>query len=247
MDPILRRATVNRTTDTRRRLVEAGTDQNRKIYGRHGVTSPMHGVSFTYMRKLAKEIGPDHRLALDLWRSGNHDERMLATLIADPAVPRRSDLDAWVRDLDNYVLSDAVADYVGRTPHRDSRADKWVRSPREFVAHTGWNLVSRQAADSAEPDGYFRDRLREIEQGMADAPNRTKHAMHMTLISIGGRSTGLRRSAAAAARRLGTPDVDHGQTSCTTPEAIPYIDRMWEHRATMEERRTARAAATAKQ
>ena len=211
-------------------LEAAGTEQNRKIYSRHGVTSAMYGVSFAELRKLAKQIGTDHDLAVALWQTENHDARMLATLVADPAAMTRRDLDRWVNATDNYVLSDAVATLAGSTDHVASRAAKWIGSRREFTAHAGWHLVSIQTNDDALPDSYFVDRLAEIEAGMAAAPNRTRHAMHMTLISIGGRSKGLRRRAVAATKRLGTPLVDHGQTSCTTPDAVPYIDRMWEHK-----------------
>lgn len=212
-------------------LERAGSAQTRKIYRRHGVNDPLFGVSFAELKRLRKEIGVDHELAQALWETGNHDARMLATMVADPAQLGRRELDAWVRGVDNYPLSDAVADLTARTAHIDSRADKWTSSPREFVAHTGWALVARQAMrDDDRPDAYFVDRLAQIEAGMAVAPNRTRHAMHMALIAIGGRTPGLRRRAVATTKRIGTPDVDHGETSCTTPDAIPYLDRMWERK-----------------
>ena len=212
-------------------LKAAGTEQNRKIYPRHGVTSPLFGVSFADLRRLRKQVGLDHDVAVALWDSGNHDARMLATMVADPQAMSRRDLDRWIAAADNYVLSDAVAELAARTDHLDSRADKWISSRKEFTAHAGWNLVAAQAmTDDDRPDAYFVDRLHQIEASMADAPNRTRHAMHMTLIAIGGRTKGLRRRAAAATRRLGTPTVDHGQTSCKTPDAIPYMDRMWERK-----------------
>ena len=218
-------------TQAMKALEAAGTEQNRKIYPRHGVTSPLFGVSFADLRKLRKQVGVDHPVAVSLWDSGNHDARMLATMVADPAAMSRRDLDTWVNATDNYVLSDAVAELAARTDHLDSRAEKWIGSRREFTAHAGWNLVAAQAlTDDDRPDAYFVDRLRTIEDTMTEAPNRVRHAMHMTLISIGGRSKGLRRRAAAVTKRLGTPEVDHGQTSCKTPDAIPYMDRMWERK-----------------
>ena len=212
-------------------LKAAGTEQNRKIYPRHGVTAPLFGVSFADLRKFRKRIGIDDDVATALWDSGNHDARMLATMVADPTAMSRRDLDSWISAADNYVLSDAVAELTARTAHLDSRADKWIASRKEFTAHAGWNLVAAQAmTDDDRPDAYFVDRLQTIEATMSTAPNRTRHAMHMTLIAIGGRSKGLRRRAAATTKRLGTPVVDHGQTSCKTPDAIPYMDRMWERK-----------------
>lgn len=218
-------------TQAMRALEAAGTEQNRKIYSRHGVSAPLFGVSSADLGKLRKQIGTDHDLAMSLWGDGNHDARMLATMVADPAAMRRRDLDRWVGATDNYVLSDAVAELTARTEHLDSRAEKWIGSRREFTAHAGWTLVAVQAmVDDARPDAYFMDRLHTIETTIGAAPNRTRHAMHMTLITIGGRSKGLRRRAVATTRRVGTPQVDHGQTSCKTPDAVAYLDRMWERK-----------------
>lgn len=218
-------------TETMAALEQAGTAQAVKIYKRHGAAEPLFGVSYANLDKLRRSIGVDHELALALWETGNHDARILATKIADPDRLGKRDLDSWVRVVDNYMQSDALADLVGRGPEADSRADKWTTSPREFVAHTGWALVGQQALrDDDRPAAYFGERIDQIEAGIKTAPNRTRHAMWMTLIAIGGRTPGLRRKAEAAAKRIGTPTVDHGQTSCTTPDALPYIERMWERK-----------------
>ena len=63
-------------------LKKAGTAQNRKIYGNHGVTITMYGVSFAELKKLKKQIGTDTDLARQLWATGNHDARILACMIA---------------------------------------------------------------------------------------------------------------------------------------------------------------------
>ena len=67
-------------------LEELGTEQNRKIYRRHGVREDLFGVSFGNIRKLQKKIKTDHSLARELWATGNHDARILATMVADPNI-----------------------------------------------------------------------------------------------------------------------------------------------------------------
>jgi len=62
-----------------------GTAQNRKVYARHGVGEDMYGVSYSNLGKLRKSIKRHHALAEQLWATGNHDARVLATMIADPA------------------------------------------------------------------------------------------------------------------------------------------------------------------
>ncbi len=54
--------------------------------------------------------------------------------------------------------------------------------------------------------------------------------MNMALIAIGLRSDSLEAQAVAAAQRIGKVIVDHGQTNCKTPAAIPYIEKAKAHR-----------------
>ena len=58
---------------------------------RYGITSEKRlGVSVPDMRTSAKEIGRDHRLALDLWKTGIPEARILAAMVGEPARPGRS-------------------------------------------------------------------------------------------------------------------------------------------------------------
>src|SRR5262247_634761 len=76
-------------------LEEAGSEQTRKTYARHGAVGPLFGVSFAVLKTLVKRIGVDHELALALWDTGNFDARNLAVKIADPARMTPKDLDRW--------------------------------------------------------------------------------------------------------------------------------------------------------
>lgn len=212
-------------------LEALGTAQNRKVYARHGVNKPMFGVSFANLRKLAKKLRHDHALARALWASGNHDARVLALSIADPEVAELSEIEAWAGGMDNYVLIDEFSAFVTATAFFAACADDWTERDGEWMASAGWNLVAQQALrDTDLPDAYFERRLNTIESRIGSAPNRVRHCMNGALIAIGGRNEGLRAGAVATARRIGPVVVDHGETSCKTPEAVAYIDRMWARR-----------------
>ncbi len=207
-------------------LKAAGTAQNRKIYARHGVEGEMFGVSYANLGKMAKRLKTDQPLAERLWASGNHDARLLAAMIADPDAIRSSTLDAWARDLGNYPLTDAFAGLVAKTPFAESKLRRWTRARNEFVGQAGWTLVAILAmkADGLD-DSYFERLLPEIEKKIGGAENRTRYAMNNALMAIGIRSSRLEKKAIAAARRIGPVEVDHGETSCKTPDAEPYILR----------------------
>ena len=50
-------------------LKSLGTEQNRKIYRRHGAGEDVYGVSFAHLKDLKKKIKTDHDLAVALWES----------------------------------------------------------------------------------------------------------------------------------------------------------------------------------
>ena len=213
-------------TDAMKQLKAMGKPQNRKLYPRHGVTGEMFGVSYGDLGKLKKQIKTDQRLAEQLWATGNHDARILATMIADPAAMKAATLDEWIKDCDNYVLTDAFARVAGLSPHVKSRADKWMKSKDEWRAAAGWDIC----AMLDEADAYFNERLKAIEKDIHDVKNRTRHSMNLALIGIGTRNPKLMKKAMAAAKRIGTVNVDHGETSCKTPAAGPYIEKTVAHR-----------------
>ncbi len=217
--------------ETMAALKAAGTEQNRKVYRRHGVRGKMFGVSYAELGKLKKKIKTDQELAEKLWASGNHDARVLASMVADGDGIKSSQLDLWAKDLDSYVIADAFGGLVARTPFAASKRKAWSRSRSEFVAQAGWNLVTSLALKGeGVGNQVFEDYLKTIESKIGRAANRVRYSMNNALIAIGMRSTRLERKAIAVARRIGPVEVDHGETGCKTPEAVSYIRRVKERR-----------------
>jgi 3-methyladenine DNA glycosylase AlkD len=213
--------------DTVAELQAAGTAQTRKTLARHGVGPDMFGVSYAVFGKLVKKIKQDHALALELWATGNHDCRTLAAMIADPATLTVREMDAWVKDLDNYVLTECFARLVARSPHAKERAEKWMAANGERIESAGWVILGCLAgADGELPDAYFEKYLDKIERGIHGAKNRVRHSMNMALIAIGGYRDKLTAKAIAASGRIGRVEVDHGDTDCKTPVAADYIRKM---------------------
>lgn len=213
-----------------RRLKAAGTAQNRKIYARHGVTGALFGVSYAELGKLQRVIKTDHALAQELWASGNHDARVLAAKVADPQRATASLLDSWVKDVENYPLSDALAALAGSSGCARKRAEKWIRSRNEWIAATGWTTLAHWLGGDPEvADDELEPFIETIETSIHEAKNRVRYAMNNALIALGCRP-GLIQRAIAAAKRIGPVDVDHGETGCKTPDAATYIKKTIAHR-----------------
>ena len=212
--------------ETMSALEEMGREQNRKIYARHGVNENMFGVSVANLKTLKKQIKKDHKLALMLWESGNHDARHLATMVADPKITEEALLETWVQELDNYVIADAFGGFANQTPFAKEKAIEWIKSPQEYVARAGWHLLAHLAMKMDDlPDTFFDPYLKSIQTEIHQKPNRTREGMNNALIAVGIRNPTLMEKALTVAEVVGEVDIDHGQTNCKTPFAPDYIAR----------------------
>lgn len=211
-----------------RTLEKSGTAQAKKTYARHGAVEPMFGVSFATLKTLYKKIKVDHELALGLWATGNYDARNLAFKVVDPAKITSKQLDEWADDMKVRMCAGYVSALAAESPHGFAKVAQWLASPSESRRSAGWWLVASLAMRNPEvPDAWFQERVKDIEKKLQASSNDERYSMNHALICIGGRSPALKKAALAASKKIGTVDVDHGDTSCKTPEAIPYIESMW--------------------
>jgi 3-methyladenine DNA glycosylase AlkD len=203
-----------------------GSEQYSKIYRNHGVQGDMFGVSYANMKLLVKKIKTNHPLALDLWATGNHDARVLATMIADPKQATDAMLDTWAGDLDSYVIADAFSSYASKTALARAKIEQWTQSDVEWLGQAGWSLLAQLARDdSTLPDSYFEPYLERITRDLHSSPNRVRHSMNNAVIAIGIRNAALEAKATATAQQIGKVVVDHGKTDCKTPDAIAYMEK----------------------
>ena len=212
-------------------LKKMGTAQNVKVYRRHGAGENVFGVSCANLKTLAKKIKVDHELALQLWDSGNVDARTLATMVVDASAMNRTLAESWVKDIDYYMLVDYVAGVVAKSPVAEAKMKAWMKSKKQYVRQSGYSVLASSLVDGVDvSDSECRQYLKTIEKEIHASANRAKHAMNMALIAIGIYKSALTKPAMAAAKRIGKVDVDHGETACKTPDAIPYIERALQRR-----------------
>ncbi len=205
-------------------LERLGTAQNAKIYRRHGASGDLYGVSFANLNQLAKRLGTHAKLASQLWKTGNFDAMSLAAMVADPASLSSRELDTWVRAIDCYPVADSfVSRLVMRTPHAAAKASVWSGRRAEFTRRCGFHLARRLAEQGEQDDAFFLPLLARIERETHGSPNRARESMNTALIAIGKRGGRLRREARRIAKALGPVEIDHGETSCKTPDARAEI------------------------
>ena len=223
--------TSDRLKTTLRELEKLGTEATRKIYLRHGASEPLYGVKFGDLNKVKKKLGQNHDLAHELWATGNSDARTLALMIVDPEAMRSGEIDQWLRPLKYDLLIGMLCGVTARTKFAESKWKKWSRSKSERSLVAAYNLLAHWLKERPDevPDQVLRDALKQIQSSIHQSPNLARHAMNNGLIAIGVYRETHRKDAIAVARKIGTVEVDHGETNCKTPDAASYIDKSVQH------------------
>jgi 3-methyladenine DNA glycosylase AlkD len=129
------------------RLRASGRPRAKEELARFGIRSSTEvlGLSIPQLRQIARPHRHHHALALELWSSGIHDARVLATLVDDPPQITRGQMERWVRDCDNWALTDACAFLFDRTEFAAEKARAWSARRAEFVKRTGFALMAGMA------------------------------------------------------------------------------------------------------
>jgi 3-methyladenine DNA glycosylase AlkD len=162
------------------------------------------GVRIPDIRRLAKELGRDHRMALALWATGVHEARILASMVDEVDRVTGRQMERWVRDFDSWDLCDQVCgNLFDRTPFAVGKAHAWAEREPEFVKRAGFALMAWRAVhDRGAPDREFLDFLPTIERGADDDRNYVKKAVNWSLRQIGKRNRRLHRAAVRSAERI---------------------------------------------
>src|SRR5689334_1988661 len=177
---------------------------------RYGIsTRGTLGVPVADLRQIARGIGRDHKLAAELWASGIHEARILATIVDDPKLVTRRQMDGWARDFDSWDVCDQACQNLFRyTPHAWDVAVKWSGAKREFVRRAGFALMAGLAGKAEHaPDENFVALFPLLAAAATDERNMDRKPLNWALRAIGKRNPALRKRAINAAKQIHALDT----------------------------------------
>ena len=208
-------------------LKQLGKPQTAAIYRRHGSGDNVFGVLTSEIAKLQKKIKVDHALAMQLLKTGNAEARVLALLVADPEKLTRANADRLVKEGPVRFVGCYLSGVLARSPIAEATMRAWMKSPDEFTCEMGYGILGIRLKDDPDSvsDADAEQVLATIEKQILRSPNWARYAMNGALISIGVFKLTLRKQAIEAAQRIGKVEIDHGDTNCKTPDAVPDIEK----------------------
>lgn len=220
--------------ETMAALEKLGSPQTRRIYAAHGASGACFGVKIGDLKSVAKKVPKEkearQRLALALYRTGNLDAMYLAGLLADGAAMDRKTLEAWAKSARCPMISEYTVPWVAsESPLARELALSWIDSKEESIAAAGWNTWS--GIVSMRPDEQLDRKeierlLRRVVKELPKAPNRVRYCMNGFVIAAGAGVASLLDAAKAAARAIGTVEVDMAGTGCKVPDALAMLGKI---------------------
>lgn len=170
-----------------------------------GVRVPnAHGISAPALHALAKRIGKNHSLAVELWSTSIHEARILATLTGESEKVTSAEMERWARDFDSWDVVDAACCYLyAYAKPAWSKVASWSGRREEFVKRAAFSLAAYLSyKDKTAPDARFVRVLRVIEREAYDERNFVRKAVNWALRNIGKRNLRLNREAIRAAEKI---------------------------------------------
>jgi 3-methyladenine DNA glycosylase AlkD len=195
--------------DILKALEAKANPENVKGMARYGMTAEKRlGVSVPDMRKIAKSAGKDHALALELWRTGVPEARIVAAMVAEPDRLTETEMEDWVKDINSWDVCDqACMNLFEKTPLAWKKIIDWSVREEEFVKRTAFSLLACIAwHNKTTGNDEFVRYFPVIKEGATDERNFVKKSVSWALRSIGKRNPTLNRAAIDLAAEIGGTD-----------------------------------------
>jgi 3-methyladenine DNA glycosylase AlkD len=162
------------------------------------------GVKIPLLRKMAKEIGKDHLLALNLWSSGIHEAKILASMIAEAEKMTSEQMDKWISNFDSWDVCDQTClNLFNKISSAFKKVIEWVKKESEFERRAGFALMACLAwRDKISSDEKFLKFFSLIKKYSTDERNYVKKAVNWALRQIGKRNKNLCKKAIELAKEI---------------------------------------------
>lgn len=193
------------SSDIIKRLKALSNSKSIAGMARFGITpQKTYGVSIPNLRKLAKQIGINHKLAQKLWLLNIRETRILAGMIDDPQRVTEKQIENWGKEFDYWEICDQCCmNLFEKTGFAYEKCYRWSLSKKEFVKRAGFVLMARLAvSDKQAEDKKFEQFFPIIKRESTDERNMVKKAVNWALRQIGKRNCTLNKKAIIAAEEI---------------------------------------------
>ena len=183
------------------------------------------GIYHKDLKALAKEIGPDRDLALQLFDSGLYEGRLLCSKIFPPKKLTEKLMEKWTATFENWEICDSFCMGIyARSPLAIPKAMAWTERAAEFEKRAGFVIMAAycmtdKKADNAVFESFFPLIIREAK----DERIYVKKAVNWALRNIGKRNIDLHRRASEVAKEI--LSIDEKTATWIAKDALRELEK----------------------
>ena len=206
---------------------EKGMQKWIERYQNKGLKS--YGIGLTVLRKLAKQVGRNHTLALELWESDNYDIKIMGLLIDDPKLMTPEQAEMQVEELKQghlaHVFSSCDA-ALAKTSFAAELSEKWRYSEDKIRKSCSYGLIyelSKSKKKSAPDTAFFLECIQYIEAQFPSESLYVQGAMGGALLGIGKRNLELHTKTLKLAKVLGPIHFETSSPNCEPLDLVKHL------------------------
>jgi 3-methyladenine DNA glycosylase AlkD len=186
-------------------LKNLSSDKGKSAQQYFGIdTSRSFGLTTPQMRMMAKKIGKNHKLAMQLWKTGHHEAKHIAIFIADPKQVDERLMEELLKDFNSWdTVDNCCGTLFTKTPFAFDKAIKWTKNKTEFQKRAGFTMMAELAIhDKVSHDKKYENFFPHIIRESHDERNFVKKAINWALRQIGKRNMRLCNQAISVAKEI---------------------------------------------
>lgn len=159
--------------------------------------SKVYGVPIPELRKIAKIVKKDHKLALKLWDSNIHEARILGSMVAESEKLTSKEIEKLVKTFDSWdVVDQTCMNLFDKSKVAKNKILDFSERTAEFEKRTAFALMAALAShDKSMSDKDFINFFDLIKKASVDERNFVKKAVNWALRGIGKRNKQLNKAA----------------------------------------------------
>ena len=162
------------------------------------------GIYHKDLKEIAKEIGRDNQLAIELFDTGIYEAQILCSKIYDPDSISIEQMEHWVATFENWEICDSFCmGFFAKSHHALAKAMQWSESKEEFTKRAGFVIMAAYGfANKNAENEVFEQFFIPIEREADDDRIYVKKAVNWALRNIGKRNKDLQQAAINLANKI---------------------------------------------
>ncbi len=162
------------------------------------------GIYHKELKIIAKDIGHDNELALQLFDSGIYEGRLLCSKMFKPKDITEQLMEKWVKTFENWEICDSFCmGLFSKSEFALAKILEWTKREPEFEKRAGFAILASYCkADKKSGNELFEQFFPIVKREANDERLYVKKAVNWALRSIGKRNIDLNRKAIETANEI---------------------------------------------